>query len=232
MKKVFLINLVAIVLLSSCATSGRVQGGRPNGNAMATGAMVGGSVGNIIGGTIGSANNGWWGGRRGSAIGTVVGTIAGAAIGGAVSSAQNREQQPRTSNYVETIQPTNTSSGQSSISPLYGLKITNIRFVDDGRNQIINANEHCKIVFDVMNESNATIFDVIPVVKAISGSKYIEISPSVMIESIAPGDGIRYTANLYANKKMKTGEVVFGIELTNENGAQGDFREFTLPTQK
>ena len=91
--------LISTLVLSSCGTSGQMQGS-PNPNAMAAGAIVGGSMGGLIGGAVGSSNNGWWGGRRGSAIGTVIGSIAGAAIGGAVSSAQN-EAQPE---YIEVIE--------------------------------------------------------------------------------------------------------------------------------
>ena len=207
--------MIGAMVLSSCATGGRSQY-RPKRGAAATGAAIGGSVGNIIGGNVGYHNNGWRGGRRGSSIGTVVGAVAGAAIGSAVSSAaQNNRQAPVANDYVKV--PRQKKVPQSSAgalqSSLYGLTIQNIRFIDDNRNQVIDAGESSQIIFDIVNESNQPVYNVIPVVEAISSGKNIEISQSLMIEDIGANDGIRYTANLYADKRLKTGEVIIRIEI-------------------
>ena len=50
-----------------------------------------------------------------------------------------------------------------------------------------------------------------PSVMEITGNKHIEISDNVMIESIEPGKGIRYTALVRADDRLKDGEAVFRI---------------------
>ena len=218
--------LASTIILSSCGTSSQMQG-RPNPNAMSAGAMVGGTVGNIIGGTVGSNNNGWRGGRRGSAIGTVVGSIAGAAIGGAVSSAQSKAQASQ--EYVGVVEQRPRT--QTVSSGINGLRISNIRFIDDNRSQTINADENSKLIFDIVNESNRTVYNVVPVVEELTGNKQISISPSTMISQIAPGAGMRYTAHIYAGKRLRSGQVSLRIILTDSNGVEGDCIEFNLDTE-
>ncbi len=226
--------LILAIALSSC-TAQRGMQGRPNPGAIAAGAAVGGTVGSIIGGNVGYNNNGWWGGNRGSAIGSIVGTIAGAAIGGAVSSAEQRKREEAYRQQQQQSQPVyqtnNNIPAQNSNSPLNNLKITNIRFIDEGRTQKVNANESSKLLFDVVNEGNTTIYDVVPVVEEITNNKQISISPSQLIEAIEPGEGVRYTADIYAGNKLKTGNITIRIQLTDEEGQQGDWKEFDLPTQ-
>ena len=62
--------------------------------------------------------------------------------------------------------------------------------------------------------------------------KHIYISPSVMIEQIAPREGVKYTANISAGERIKTGEVIFRIAVADENGEEYDWQEFSLPTQR
>ena len=226
MKKIAYVVLAATILLTSCGTSGQMQG-NPNPNAMAAGAMVGGSMGSLIGGVVGSNNNGWWGGRRGSAIGTVVGSIAGAAIGGAVSSAQSKAQS--TQEYVEVVEK--RPRAPRVTSNISGLRISNIRFIDESHSQTINADENSKLIFDIVNESNRTVYNVVPVVEELTGNKQISISPSTMIGQIAPGAGMRYTAHIYAGKRLHNGQVSLRIILTDSNGIEGDCIEFDLETQ-
>ena len=62
--------------------------------------------------------------------------------------------------------------------------------------------------------------------------KNIYISPSVMIEKIAPGEGIRYTATVYGGEKLKNGEVVLRVTVAAGDYSECDWQEFSLPTQK
>ena len=165
--------------------------------------------------------------KQGSAIGSVVGSIAGAAIGGAISEAQSKAQP--TQEYVEVIEQRPRAPKTSS--SINGLRISNIRFIDDSRSQTINADENSKLIFDIVNESNRTVYNVVPVVEEITGNKQISISPSTMISQIAPGAGMRYTAHIYAGKKLRSGQVSLRIILTDSSGAEGDCIEFDLDTQ-
>lgn len=203
------------LLLSGCA-SGRMSG---NPGAVMAGASIGGTVGSAIGGIIGE-NHGWRGGRRGSAIGTIVGTIAGAAIGNAASTPRQQQE-----GYVPQPQPQRSA-------PVSDLRIRNLRFIDDNRNHVIDSDENSKVIFEIVNEGRSTVYNVVPIVEETTGMKNIYISPSVMIEQINPGEGIRYTATIYAGKKLKNGEAVLRVAVADEGNEAADWQEFTLPTQR
>ena len=87
-------------------------------------------------------------------------------------------------------------------------------------------------VFEIMNEGQNPVYDVVPIVETVGKVKHIGISPTVMIEEILPGEGIRYTATVYAGSKLKDGEVTFRVAVSDENGVICDSQEFTLPTQR
>ena len=112
------------------------------------------------------------------------------------------------------------------------LKLRKIRFIDDNRNHAIDGGESSKIIFEIMNEGRNPVYDVVPIVETVGKVKHIGISPTVMIEEILPGEGIRYTATVYAGSKLKDGEVTFRVAVSDENGVICDSQEFTLPTQR
>ena len=218
----FVIAASIVVTVGGCSTNRYAQG---NPDATLTGAIIGGSVGNAIGGLIGESNRGWHGGYRGSAIGTIVGTIAGAAIGHATSAAQT--QQPERVIVVEEH-----SVPQIDIKAMRQVKIRNIRFIDDGRNHIINPRENCKIVFDIVNEGKRTAYHVIPIVEEISGAKHIDISPSIMLEELEAHSGLKYTATLTAGKRLRSGEAAIRVAIADINGELYDTHEFTIKMKR
>lgn len=83
-----------------------------------------------------------------------------------------------------------------------------------------------------MNEGNKTAYNVVPVVMETTGMKRIYISPSVMIEQITPRNGVKYTANISAGERIKTGNVTIRIAIADEYGDEYDWQEFSLPTQR
>ena len=196
-------RLIAWMILPAFLLSGCATG-RMSGNpgAVMAGASIGGSVGSAIGGLIGENNHGWRGGYRGSAIGTIVGTVA------------RKKSVPQ-----RPVAVTN-------------LKIRNIRFIDDNRNHVIDAGENSKVIFEIVNEGRTPVYDVVPAVEEVTGMKHIFISPSVLVEQIAPGEGIRYTATVSAGEKLKDGEVVLRVTVAAGDNAECDWQEFSLPTQK
>lgn len=231
MKKRITIHLIGIlalsVLCSGCSTS-RMAGGDPG--AVFAGAAIGGNVGGAIGGLIGDNNRGWRGGYRGSAIGTIVGTIAGAAIANAATAPKKQEEY---SFHIERTQPYPPQyEAQTPASAIDNLKIRNIRFIDGNRNHVIDSGENCKVIFEIINEGSKTAYNVVPVVAETTGMKRIYISPSVMIEQIMPRDGMKYTANINAGERIKTGNVVIRIAVADEYGNEYDWQEFSLPTQR
>ena len=227
MKKQLTVFLLSVLLLSGCA-SGRM--GNPG--AIVAGASIGGSLGGSIGGLIGDNNRGWRGGYRGSAIGNIVGTIAGAAIGSAWTAP--RQEPIEDDAYVPEVREVRVQKykKQSVQQPVSQLKLRRIRFIDDNRSHVIDAGENSKIIFEIMNEGRKPVYNVVPVVETVGKVKHIGISPSVMVEEILPGEGIRYTASIHAGDRLKDGEVTFRVAVADENGVICDSQEFTLPTQR
>lgn len=229
MKKQLTAILLFALMVSGCA-SGRM--GNPG--AIVAGASIGGSLGGSIGGLIGDNNRGWRGGYRGSAIGNIVGTIAGAAIGNALTAPRQEaiEEDYAYAPEVREVRVQKYKKQPQVQQPLAQLKLRKIRFIDDNRNHMIDAGENSKIIFEVMNEGRHPVYNVVPVVETVGKVKHIGISPSVMVEEILPGEGIRYTATVHAGEKLKDGEVTFRVAVADENGMVCDSQEFTLPTQR
>ena len=227
MKKQLTVFLLSVLLLSGCA-SGRM--GNPG--AIVAGASIGGSLGGSIGGLIGDNNRGWRGGYRGSAIGNIVGTIAGAAIGSALTAP--RQEPIEDDAYVPEVREVRVQKykKQPVRQPVSQLKLRRIRFIDDNRSHVIDAGGNSKIIFEIMNEDRKPVYNVVPVVETVGKVKHIGISPSVMVEEILPGEGIRYTASIHAGNRLKDGEVTFRVAVADENGVICDSQEFTLPTQR
>ncbi len=203
-----------------------------NPGAIVAGASIGGSLGGSIGGLIGDNNRGWRGGYRGSAIGNIVGTIAGAAIGSALTAP--RQEPIEDDAYVPEVREVRVQKykKQPVRQPVSQLKLRRIRFIDDNRSHVIDAGENSKIIFEIMNEDRKPVYNVVPVVETVGKVKHIGISPSVMVEEMLPGEGIRYTASIHAGNRLKDGEVTFRVAVADENGVICDSQEFTLPTQR
>lgn len=210
MKKV-IVMLLSALMLTSCYTTR--MGGSPA--AVSAGASIGGVLGSIVGDRAG--------GYGGSQFGALLGTVAGAAIGNAVTT------PPKEKVYRET-EETNVPSG--SYNAVSGLQITNIHFIDDNRNQAIDAGESCKIIFEIVNAGDVAAYNIVPVVEETSGMKHLQISPAAQVAYMDKDDRIRYTAVINAGKRLKSGEAVFRVYTSESNGAVSDIHEFSIPTHK
>jgi hypothetical protein len=70
-------------------------------------------------------------------------------------------------------------------------------------------------------------------VKATVDNKHIHVSENILVESIAPGKGIRYTAVIKADNRLKDGTALIRIGvLHNNKPVNSQTREFTLQTAK
>ena len=205
---VYLWIMLSSVLCTSCVTTS--FSGSPA--AVSAGASIGGVLGSIVGDRAG--------GYHGSQFGVLIGTVAGAAVGNAVTT-------PR----QDTREIVVNSPSESYYAPS-GLQIINLRFVDDNRNHVIDANESCKLVFDIVNEGDVSAYNITPIIEETSGIKHLAISPSAQISYLPQGDRVRYTATITGGKRLKSGEAMFRIYTTESNGAVSEAHEFSLPTAK
>lgn len=211
MKKIILLLILA-VSMSSCYTTS--MSGSPA--AVSAGASIGGVLGSIVGERAG----GW----SGSQFGALVGTVAGAAVGNAVTTPRQEK--------IEVREQTSVQKPVESYYAPSGLRITNIRFIDDNRNHTIDAEETCKLVFDIVNEGDVSAYNITPIIEEMSDMKHITISPSAQISYLPQGDRVRYTATIVGGKRLKTGEAVFRVYTTESNGYVSEMHKFTLPTAK
>lgn len=211
MKKIILL-LTVVVSLSSCYTTS--MSGSPA--AVSAGASIGGVLGSIVGERAG----GW----KGSQFGALVGTVAGAAIGNAITTPRQDKVEAR--EHVPIQNPVESYYAPS------GLRIMNIRFIDDNRNHVIDAEETSKLVFDIVNEGDVSAYNIMPIVEEVTDMKHVIISPSAQIAYLPQGDRVRYTATIVGGKRLKTGEAVFRVYTTESNGSVSKIHEFSLPTAK
>jgi len=112
------------------------------------------------------------------------------------------------------------------------LQISNIRFIDNNGDGILQAGETAKITFEIRNRSRHNIRDVRPMVVETTGNRYVMVSPGIEVESIAPGSGIKYTASVMATKRLKAGELLFQLSTLYGNDRQSEVKELNIATQK
>ena len=111
------------------------------------------------------------------------------------------------------------------------LEIRNPRFVDDNRDGYLSSNETCKVIFEVYNTSDQTLYDLQPSVIQSSGLKNVYVSPSIHVEHLDPGKGIRYTA-MVKTGKVKNGLATFCLSVLQGNRVMSNVTEFTVSTRR
>lgn len=136
-------------------------------------------------------------------------------------------QQPTTSMPTATVEDL---GARFSYSPT--LEIVNARFVDDNEDNCLNRNETCKVIFEIVNRSYAPVYDVVPTVVETTGNKHIFISPRIHVEKISPGSGVRYTAMVKADRKLKDGMARFCVSVIHEGKSISKINEFNIPTKR
>lgn len=136
-------------------------------------------------------------------------------------------QQPTTSMPTATVEEL---GARFSYSPT--LEIVNARFVDDNEDNCLNRNETCKVIFEIVNRGHAPVYDVVPTVVETTGNKHIFISPSIHVEKISPGSGVRYTAMVKADRKLKDGMARFCVSVIHEGKSISKVNEFNIPTKR
>lgn len=136
-------------------------------------------------------------------------------------------QQPTTSLPTATVEEL---GARFSYSPT--LEIVNARFVDDNEDNCLNRNETCKVIFEIVNRGHKPVYDVVPTVVETTGNKHIFISPSIHVEKISPGLGVRYTAMVKADRKLKDGMARFCVSVIHEGKSISKVNEFNIPTMR
>lgn len=87
------------------------------------------------------------------------------------------------------------------------LTIKNVRFTDTDGDGRLNGGEIGRVVFEIYNNTQSPIYNFMPTVVEADANKRIYISPSVRVENIMPGQGLRYTATVKADRRIKDGQI-------------------------
>ena len=110
--------------------------------------------------------------------------------------------------------PSSQSVDASRVEQIYGnaksdgkLTIRNVRFADSNGDGMLSGDEIGQVSFEIYNETAAPIYNFDPSVVEAEANKRIYISPSVRVENIMPGQGLRYTATVKADRRIKDGEI-------------------------
>jgi len=205
MKHILPIALLSGALLLSGCTSYNQFG------ATATGASLGGLFGSAIGSITG--------GYHGHAVGTVVGMATGAVMGAAASksiednqSGTYRTQRAKSSNYgyeddVEYSR-SRVYSG-SAHSNWSNIDIRNIQYSDANDNHVLEAGETANISFEIYNTGSEALYDVAPQITC--NTKHVQVSPTAIVSTIEPGQGVRYRAAVAGGNRLKDGEAAFQV---------------------
>lgn len=118
------------------------------------------------------------------------------------------------SNVPMSNAPSSQSVDASRVEQIYGnaksdgkLTIRNVRFADSNGDGMLSGDEIGRVSFEIYNETAAPIYNFDPSVVEAEANKRIYISPSVRVENIMPGQGLRYTATVKADRRIKDGEI-------------------------
>jgi len=109
----------------------------------------------------------------------------------------------------------NQREGSFKITSLVELR--NVHLMEADGDGVLRRGEQMKLVFELMNRADRTLYNVCPMVTDLTHNKHVFISPNMAIESIATGTGVRYTATIQADNRLKDGELVIHIGVMVES---------------
>ena len=132
----------------------------------------------------------------------------------------------------------NSTDMNSTVSPATSaatsdIEIRHAQLIDTNHDGVLTRGEEARMVFEVFNTTSKPVFQILPTVTEVTSNKHIHISENVLVESILPGRGIRYTAIIKADSRLKEGEAVIRISVLHGNKeVVSQSREFPIKTAK
>lgn len=240
----------ATLLLSSCSSN------------TGAGAYTGAQFGSILGSAIGGISGGPRGSDIGTIVGMAGGAVIGGAIGNAADQKARGKMDndyPANSGYDSSNSGfDSTNSGDDRIdfdgsdaatgnyeykqpsSPADNVythsaptvEIRNARFIDADGNDTISRGEMCKVVFEIYNNDLQPVYNVVPTVAEMTGNRYIYISQPICVEKIGAYKGVRYTAMVKADKRLKYGTIKLCCSVLQNGETISKVTEFNVQTRK
>lgn len=250
MKKMMVWAVGATLLLSSCSSN------------TGAGAYTGAQFGSILGSAIGGISGGPRGSDIGTIVGMAGGAVIGGAIGNAADQKARGKMDndyPANSGYDSSNSGfDSTNSGDDRIdfdgsdattgnyeykqpsSPADNVyihsaptvEIRNARFIDADGDDTISRGEMCKVVLEVYNNGLQPIYNVVPTVAEMTGNRHIYISQPICVEKIGAYKGVRYTAMVKADNRLKYGTIKLCCSVLQNGETISKVTEFNVETRK
>ena len=250
MKKMMVWAVGATLLLSSCSSY------------TGAGAYTGAQFGSILGSAIGGISGGPRGSDIGTIVGMAGGAVIGGAIGNAADQKARGKMDndyPANSGYDSSNSGfDSTNSGDDRIdfdgsdaatgnyeykqpsSPADNVythsaptvEIRNARFIDADGDDTISRGEMCKVVLEIYNNGLQPIYNVVPTVAEMTGNRHIYISQPICVEKIGAYKGVRYTAMVKADNRLKYGTIKLCCSVLQNGEAISKVTEFNVETRK
>lgn len=250
MKKMMVLAVGATLLLSSCSSY------------TGAGAYTGAQFGSILGSAIGGISGGPRGSDIGTIVGMAGGAVIGGAIGNAADQKARGKMDndyPANSGYDSSNSGfDSTNSGDDRIdfdgsdattgnyeykqpsSPADNVythsaptvEIRNARFIDADGDDTISRGEMCKVVLEIYNNGLQPIYNVVPTVAEMTGNRHIYISQPICVEKIGAYKGVRYTAMVKADNRLKYGTIKLCCSVLQNGETISKVTEFNVETRK
>lgn len=251
MKKMMVLAVGATLLLSSCSSN--------TGAGAYTGAQFGSILGSAIGGISGGPRGSDIGTIVGMAGGAVIGGAIGNAADHKAQGKMDNDYPSNRGGYDSSNSGyDSTNSGDDRIdfdgsdattgnyeykqpsSPADNVythsaptvEIRNARFIDADGDDTISRGEMCKVLFEVYNNGLQPIYNVVPTVAEMTGNRHIYISQPICVEKIGAYKGVRYTAMVKADNRLKYGTIKICCSVLQNGEAISKVTEFNVETRK
>lgn len=88
-----------------------------------------------------------------------------------------------------------------------------------------------RVTFEIFNHSSRPLYDVQPVVEVV-GNKHVLVSPGVRLERVAVGEGLRYTALVKDDGRLKNGMLTILVSVRQGSETVSQVSEFHITTSK
>ena len=112
------------------------------------------------------------------------------------------------------------------------VEIRNARFIDADGDDTISRGEMCKVVLEIYNNGLQPIYNVVPTVAEMTGNRHIYISQPICVEKIGAYKGVRYTAMVKADNRLKYGTIKLCCSVLQNGETISKVTEFNVETRK
>lgn len=112
------------------------------------------------------------------------------------------------------------------------IEIRNARFMDADGDDMISRGEICKVVFEIYNKGMHPVYDIVPMVAEMTGNRHIYISQAIRVEKVDSHKGVRYTAMVKADKRLKYGTIKLCCSVLQNGETISKVTEFNVQTRK